>query len=103
MTEQTTHQVTLELDDTKDDSWRLRCSCAARSGWTTHKEVERIGRAHLGQPLTDEDVAANLEARLVARGGPSANIIFAGSDGRTVRAGINQFNELDDGLAASGK
>ncbi len=96
-------QVTLELDDTKDDSWRLRCSCAARSGWTTLTEVKRIERAHLGQAPTQEDVDSAIEARAQALGGPSANPLFSPNGGRTNTRGMRQFNDLDDGLAASGR
>ncbi len=86
-----------------DGTWRLRCSCNARSGWTTLEEVERIGRAHLGHPPTKEDMDSNIEARAQALGGPSSNPLFAPNGGRTNTRGMRQFNDLDDGLAASGR
>ncbi len=91
------------VDHKEPNHIRLDCSCGARSGWTSLTEVQRIERAHLDQALTDEDVAANLEARLVTRGGPSANPIYSPEAGHTARGGIREFNEYDTGLAASGR
>ena len=99
------HRVDYDLDTDQPENrrWRIKCTCGAKSGRVSFDDAQRIKRAHLDLPPTDEDVAADREATLAAIGGPAANPLYADDHGRTVRTGITQFNSLDCGLAASGR